>query len=237
MAVKDKFVLEISAQLKKDGNQLVKDLKTAIGEIEENTKLDLGVDEEKVNKYLEKLKASLSEINSAMNNADIEASSTSFLKFVSILKQGANYSKEIATSLQKASSVIGKIDDFNNSINAAKNKAKLTKNEKDLTIGELQNKRNLKSTREEQLKTLKSTYKEYSKYDISKSLKGNIEKNINELGKDLSNLNIDISNTDEVNNEIERIKKNVTELVGELDKVEIESYKKHHLDNLKKQIK
>ena len=50
MAVKDKFVLEISAQLKKDGNQLVKDLKTAIGEIEENTKLDLGVDEEKVNK-------------------------------------------------------------------------------------------------------------------------------------------------------------------------------------------
>ena len=215
MAVKDKFVLEISAQLKKDGNQLVKDLKTAIGEIEKNTKLDLGVDEEKVNKYLEKLKASLSEINSAMNNAGLEANSTTFRNFVDVLKEGANYSKEIATSLQKASGIIGKIDDFNNSINAAKNKAKLTKNEKDLTIGELQNKRNLKSTREEQLKTLKSTYKEYSKYDISKSLKGKIEKNINELGKDLSNLNIDISNTDEVNNEIERIKKNVTELVGE----------------------
>ena len=237
MAVKDKFVLEISAQLKKDGNQLVNDLKTTIGEIEKNTKLDLGVDEEKVNKYLEKLKASLSEINSAMNNAGLEANSTAFRNFVDVLKEGANYSKEIATSLQKASGIIGKIDDFNNSINAAKNKAKLTKNEKDLTIGELQNKRNLKSTREEQLKTLKSTYKEYSKYDISKSLKGNIEKNINELGQDLSNLNIDISNTDEVNNEIERIKKNVTELVGELDKVEIESYKKDNLNNLKKQLK
>ena len=44
MAVKDKFVLEISAQLKKDGNQLVNDLEKTIGEIEKNTKLDLGVD-------------------------------------------------------------------------------------------------------------------------------------------------------------------------------------------------
>ena len=187
MAINDNFVLEISAQLKKDGNKLVNDLKTVVSKIEKDTKLDLEFNDDKTKEYLEKLKASLKEINTAMNNADIEASSTSFLKFVDILKQGANYSKEIATSLQKASGIIGKIDDFNNSINAAKNKAKLTKNEKDLTIDELQNKRNLKSTREEQLKTLKSTYKEYSKYDISKSLKGKIEKNINELGKDLSN--------------------------------------------------
>ena len=190
MAVKDKFVLEISAQLKKDGNQLVDDLKKIVSKIEKDTKLNLEFDDNKTKEYLEKLKASLKEINTAMNNAGLEASSTSFLKFVGILKQGANYSKEIAISLQKASSVIGKIDDFNNNVNAAKNKSKMLKNEKDLTIGELQNKRNLKSTREEQLKTLKSTYKEYSKYDISKSLKSNIEKNINELGKDLSNLNM-----------------------------------------------
>ena len=160
MAVKDKFVLEISAQLKKDGNQLVNDLEKTIGEIEKNTKLDLGVDEEKVNKYLEKLKASLSEINSAMNNAGLETNSIAFRNFVNVLKEGSDYSEKIALSLKKASGIIGKIDKFNNSINAAKNKAKLTKNEKDLTIGELQNKRNLKSTREEQLNTLKSIYKE-----------------------------------------------------------------------------
>ena len=53
MAVKDKFVLEISAQLKKDGNQLVNDLEKTIGEIEKNTKLDLGVDEKKVNEWLD----------------------------------------------------------------------------------------------------------------------------------------------------------------------------------------
>ena len=148
--------------LKEKKENLIKEWnEMAIYEYSNNIRLKPNVKE-----YLEKLKASLKEINTAMNNAGLEASSTSFLKFVGILKQGANYSKEIAISLQKASSVIGKIDDFNNNVNAAKNKAKLTKNEKDLTIGELQNKRNLKSTREEQLKTLKSTYKEYSKYDI-----------------------------------------------------------------------
>ena len=117
MAVKDKFVLEISAQLKKDGNQLVKDLKTAIGEIEENTKLDLGVDEEKVNKYLEKLKASLSEINSAMNNAELEANSTAFKNFVNLLEEGAMYSEEIGKNLKLASNVVKNLDklkDLNN---------------------------------------------------------------------------------------------------------------------------
>ena len=137
MAVKDKFVLEISAQLKKDGNQLVNDLEKIVSKIEKDTKLNLEFDDNKTKEYLEKLKASLKEINTAMNNAGLEASSTSFLKFVDILKQGANYSKEIAISLQKASGIIGKIDNFNNSIKASKNKAKLTKNEKDLTIGEL----------------------------------------------------------------------------------------------------
>ena len=114
MAVKDKFVLEISAQLKKDGNQLVKDLKTAIGEIEENTKLDLGVDEEKVNKYLEKLKASLSEINSAMNNAGIEANSTAFKNFVNLLEEGAMYSEEIGKNLKLASNVVKNLDKLKN---------------------------------------------------------------------------------------------------------------------------
>ena len=110
MAVKDKFVLEISAQLKKDGNQLVNDLKTAIGEIEKNTKLNLDVDEEKVNKYLEKLKSSLSEINSAMNNAGLEANSTAFRNFVNVLKEGSDYSEKIGKNLKLASDVVKNLD-------------------------------------------------------------------------------------------------------------------------------
>ena len=117
MAVKDKFVLEISAQLKKDGGDLANDLRTAIREIEKNTKLNLGVDEEKVNKYLEKLKSSLSEINSAMNNAGLEANSTAFRNFVNLLEEGAMYSEEIGKNLKLASNIVKNLDklkDLNN---------------------------------------------------------------------------------------------------------------------------
>ena len=110
MAFDDKFVLEISAQLKKNGGDLVNDLKKSIKEIEKNTKLNLDVDEEKVNKYLEKLKASLSEINSAMNNAELEANSTAFRNFVNLLEEGAMYSEEIGKNLKLASNVVKNLD-------------------------------------------------------------------------------------------------------------------------------
>ena len=155
MAVKDKFVLEISAQLKKDGNQLVNDLKKTIGNIEKNTKLNLDVDEEKVNKYLEKLKASLSEINSAMNNAGLEANSTSFKNFVNLLEEGAMYSEEIGKNLKLASNVVKNLDklkDLNNNNNSKSNNSS-NSNDK------LNNDKIAKQLKEDNLNNLKKQLK------------------------------------------------------------------------------
>lgn len=155
MAVKDKFVLEISAQLKKDGNQLVNDLKTAIGEIEKNTKLDLGVDEKKVNEYLEKLKASLSEINSAMNNAELEANSTAFRNFVNLLEEGAMYSEEIGKNLKLASNVVKNLDKLKDLNDNNNSKSTNSSNSND----KLNNDKIVKQLKQDNLNNLKKQLK------------------------------------------------------------------------------
>ena len=132
----DQFYLEVSARLKNDGKQLANDLKSSISEIEKNTKLNLDINDDKVQKYIEKLKKSMNEINTSMSNSSIEAQATSFAKFVDVLKEGAKYSKTIADNLERASGIKVNLDNLrkqvseqgNNSNNSEKKAQTIAKN-------------------------------------------------------------------------------------------------------------
>lgn len=229
MAVKDKFVLEISAQLKKDGNQLVNDLKTTIGEIEKNTKLDLGVDEEKVNKYLEKLKASLSEINSAMNNAGLEANSTAFRNFVNVLKEGSDYSEKIGKNLKLASNVVKNLDKLKD-LNANNSKSINSSNSNDKISKQLKqdNLNNLKK----QLKLKTEIQKLYSSMANDMDKKTNGSEVIQSRQNQISSLYKELK---EVKKEQESIIKNFKQIdsVNKLDTIDdLKSTKEY--DNFKR---
>ena len=125
MAFNDKCILEISAQLKNNGDDSVKNLKTAIEEIENSTKIELEFNQEKTKEYIEKLKVSLNEVSEAMKNNKIAENTAAFTKFETILKQSAEYSNQIAESLKEACKYTRNINQFNDAIVTSKNKAKL----------------------------------------------------------------------------------------------------------------
>ena len=234
MAFNDKFILEISAQLKNNGDELVKNLKTAIEKIENSTKIELEFNQEKTKEYIEKLKVSLNEVSEAMKNNKIAENTAAFTKFETILKQSAEYSNQIAKSLKEACKYTQNINQFNDAIVTSKNKAKLIKDDKDLTPTEVDNRKRLKSTRDEYSSILKSMYNDTN--DIPYKLKNNVDSTIKYLEQEFSKLNIDISNTESVNKEIDLIKNNVTELVIELDKVNLDSLTNKLEKNLSQQV-
>ena len=99
----DKFILEISAKIEKDSKTLINELKTELKNVEKESKINLSFDEKKTEAYLKKLKNSINAISSELNNAKLDANSSAFSNFVKVLKEGAEYSKTIADSLERAS--------------------------------------------------------------------------------------------------------------------------------------
>lgn len=132
MAINDNFVLEISAQIKKDTTKIVKELEDTLKELEKKSTIDLEINEDKLSKYIEKLKASMNEINIAMNNASIEANCTAFRTFINLLEEGAMYSEDISKNLQSAASVMSNLNSLqeksSNKNNTGKNKSSNSKN-------------------------------------------------------------------------------------------------------------
>lgn len=129
----DQFILEISAQLKNDSKELTSQLSKAVKEVEKSTKINLNLNDDKINNYIQKLKKSMNEINATMNSTNLDAQATSFIKFVDVLKEGAKYSKTIADSLERASGIKINLDNLRKQVEQ-NNSSTLSNNNTDKAI-------------------------------------------------------------------------------------------------------
>ena len=212
----DKFILEISAKIEKDSKTLVNELQQELKKVEKECQLDLTFNDEKTKQYLEKLKKAINDISSELNNAKLEANSSSFSKFVNVLKEGAQYSKTIADSLNKASKIRVNLDNLQKQANAQAKKQTNTspqniKTNKDIVSLEFKDLN----------KQLKNAEKEINKITKNTKLKKELANIQNILNNPFKNSNVDFNSDKAVQKYISNVTKTINTLQANIDKAKI----------------
>ena len=130
----DQFILEISAKIKNDSAQLIKELRSELSKVEKETKLSISIDEKKTKEYIGKLKQSMNQVSTELKKANVDISS--YNKFISVLKEGAEYSKTIADSLKQANNIAKNFTELESVTTGKKDKQKSIRENKNIVKAE-----------------------------------------------------------------------------------------------------